>query len=125
MRDALKQAGRLDLEQLAIDALGRIEEEYRRLLARGKEAAVIADVESFNVKDANLAASRRHAAKVADLLDTKLADASESARERVNRNLQQTNKRIASLEGWLDEFTRRAESANDLQTVGAARDEAL
>lgn len=125
IRDALKQSGRPDLEQLTIDALVRIEEEYKRLVARGKEATVIADVESFNVKDANLAAARKHAAKVSDLLDTKLADASESAREHAGRSLQQTNKRIDALESWLDEFTRRAESADDLQALGAARDEAL
>lgn len=125
MRDALRQAGRQDLEQLAVDALGRIEEEYKRLVARGKESAVLTDVESFNIKDAGLAACRKHAARTAELLHTKLVDASEGARERVNRNLQQTDKRIVALEAWLSEFAGRAESASDLQTVGALRDEAL
>ena len=123
MGDALKQSGRHDLEQLTVAALGRVEEEYKRLLAQGRESAIVADIESFKVNDANLKACRRQAERVEELLASKLVDASESVRERVVRSLQQTNKRIATLEQWLVSLASRAETASDTGSVGRVRDD--
>lgn len=123
MKDALKRGGRHDLEQLGVEALSRVEEEYKALVARGKEAAIVADVESFNINDANLAACRRQVERVEELLASKLADVSEGARERVARNLQQTNKRIMVLEQWLVSLAERIEAASDLTSVRGLRDE--
>ncbi|MGI9064877.1 MAG: hypothetical protein ACR2HX_00505 [Pyrinomonadaceae bacterium] len=123
MRDALKQNGRQDLEQLTIEALIRVEEEYKGLVARGTEASIIAEIESLNITDATLAACRKQADRIEELLGSKLAAGSESARERVNRNLQQTNKRIGALVQWLVSLAGRTEEASDLVKVERLRDE--
>jgi hypothetical protein len=123
MKDALRQSGRQDLEHLCVAALERIDAEYEALKSKEKEAAIVSEVESFKANEAGLAASRKQAAHIEELLKTKLAAASENTRARIERSFQQANKRVSALEEWVAALPQVIEAATELSKVRELRDE--
>lgn len=123
MKEALRQSGRQDLEQMCVAALERIDAEYETLKAKEKEAAIINEVETFKNGEASLAASRKQVAYITELLSTKLASSSENTRARIERSLQHVNRRSSTLEEWIVSLPRHIESAATLSSVRVLRDE--
>jgi hypothetical protein len=115
---ALRQSGRQDLEKLCVTALERVEEEYKAL-------KVLAEIEGFKPNDANLAANRKQATYIEELLASKLTQAADSTRQRIERHLQGMNKRIASLADWINSLPQRVERAANLENITQQRDDLI
>lgn len=125
LREALHRSGRESLEQLCIDALARIEGEYKALKAEQAEEAIVAKVEALRVADAGLAACREWATSVQRTLDGELPAASDKTRRKVSAIEQQIKRRIASCEEWIATLPERIAAAEDAAQFKALRDEII
>lgn len=125
LRDGLHKSGRESLERLCLDALARIEGEYKALKAEQAEESVVARIEAMRTADASLATCREWAVSVQQTLDEKLSAASDKARRRVAAVQQQISRRVASCEEWIAELPERASSATDAAKLSALRDEII
>jgi hypothetical protein len=125
LKDALHRSGRESLEHLCIDALARIESEYKSLKAEQAEEAIVAGIESFRVADAGLAACRDMASAVRQTLEEKLAHASDKARRKIEAVQQQIIRRILNCEEWIAGLPERIAAAKDAAQLKALRDEII
>ncbi|MCW5712864.1 hypothetical protein, partial [Shinella sp.] len=125
LKDGLHRSSRESLEQLCIDALARIDSEYKTLKAEQSEKGVVAGIEALRVGEARLADCRKMSASVQQTLEETLAAASDKARQRVTAIQQQLNRRIASCEEWIDGLPGRVSSATDAAQLSALRDEII
>lgn len=125
LKDALHRSGRESLEHLCIEALARIDGEYKTLKAAQAEDAIVAGVESFRAADARLASCRDMAATLRQTLEEKLAHASDRARRKVSAAQQQINRRIADCEEWIAALPERIAAAKDTAQFSALRDEII
>jgi hypothetical protein len=125
LKDALHRSGRESLEHLCIEALARIESEYKALKAEQAEEAIVAGIESFRVADAGLAACRDMAAAVRQTLEEKLAHASDKAGRKIEAVQQQINRHILNCEEWVAGLPESIAAAKDAVQFKALRDEII
>ncbi len=125
LKDALHHSGRESLEHLCIEALARIDNEYKALKAEQAEEAIVSKVEALRVIDASLAACREWAAGVRQTLDGDLAAGSEKARRKVSSILRMIDRRIASCEEWVSNLPEHISAARDAAQFKALRDDII
>ncbi|HEX9005522.1 MAG TPA: hypothetical protein VGB07_36780, partial [Blastocatellia bacterium] len=123
LKDALQRNNRVPLEQLCIDALVRIDSEYKTLKAEQAEEAIVAKVETWRVQDASLTVCREISVDVQQTLEEKLTHASDKTRRKIQAVQQQITRRIADCEAWIAELQERVSSTAELKQVRALRDE--
>lgn len=116
-RDALREAGREDLEQKYSDALARLDEEHRRLGAEHTEAVIVAQVAGMQTEGVGLLRCRESAEAVGSLLNNDLAAASDRSRRAAEAKLLAIQASITSYERWLADLPSRLGVIEDTRSA--------